>query len=196
MQIFDRHGYKPHIFTNKHEVHKTLCTSLVGLIAFLGSLILALYFIINSFSKLVPTIYSNTVTDIIPSLNLTDYPISIGVGLGEKAIQDPTYFTIQAWFINYYTEFINGKKEIKYNFTEYFLEPCTKEGYEKYNLTVQTDSLCLNPGKWNVTLSGIFGDPDTQFSYMQIDVEIPRLMEITVKVISRSMTTYLLLSFY
>lgn len=169
IDVFDQLSYKPYIFTNGTDRHKTCIPACFGLLSMLVTLSLAIYFLQETLSRRTPLVFHNEKEDLYPIFNLSSWPISVGLSDGSKRVYDPSIFSIKVFFMKYGRILTEDNKLIDDNkFTDLPLEKCNNTDFERLNSSALDNTLCLNPLKHNLTISGIYGDQGMGYTYLNV----------------------------
>jgi hypothetical protein len=171
---FDFLSYEAYLFVNKSRRQKTLFSAIISFIVIVSIIILSVMFVNDSIQGKRPNIIVNNNEDYYPNVNLSDYVFSVSLHNGFNFITyDPSIYEIKVIMNHYYTiKLDNGTLVLKYNLTEVPLKPCVSVDLGKYGYimegTIMTNKLCFEPGKNNITISGLYGDSKAGFTYLNI----------------------------
>jgi hypothetical protein len=163
----------PNLIKNNYKNNDEIFSSIISILVIISIIILSSVFIHETIKKENPNIRWNLNEENYPNINLSDFPFMFGVSYADYSEYDPTVYHIRLEYV----EYINTKKEngsyvqtVKSNF--YPLVPCEGLDYGKYTNLLsnqnRTNFLCLEPNRYNITLSGIFSNIGAGFTYMNL----------------------------
>ena len=174
-RTFDFLSYEAYLFVDSSRRQKTLFSAIISFLVIVSIIVLSVMFINDSLEGKRPNIIVNLNEDYYPNMNLSDYPFMMSLFNGTNFLFDPTIAELKVLMVYYSNDKLeNGTLVPKLNFNEIPLTPCDSVDLGKYgyimNDTVITSKLCIEPGKNNLTISGIYADSAAGFTYMNIFV--------------------------
>jgi hypothetical protein len=168
IDTFDQFSFKPHFYVKKTERHTSVIPAVLGFFTYSAALCISIFFLSNSMDQKAPLVILNDNPINYPLVNLSDSSIEMTLTDGKAFLNDSSYFTFSAYFWEFSLNSTNLEPIVKYS--EYFFEPCRQSDYNNFGKKVLENTFCLNANKYNLTISGLYGDPTYGLSILNLNV--------------------------
>ena len=174
VDLFDIYGNSFNLRVFGQEKYKTIVGSIMGILSMMAIVSISAYFINDLFQRNSMTLIYNKDSSLIPVINLTDVPVLVVVtNKAGQWIDSKGVYNFDVKMLNYKTDLSIGKLHL--NITPIEVEPCNlntsfNNHQDLFEALPLTQYSCIQPGKYDKTLHGKFGDIANGFSLFAIFV--------------------------